>query len=347
MCWASIFVRSSGVGIGQAYNAAGIQLVTVTFFRLLLLVLLPLSAVAQPVVGYLGAESPERFAERLEAFKRGLAELNFVEGRNVAIEYRWAKGDSARLPELAAELVRRPVDVLVVPGSVAAVVAAKKATSTIPIVFLVNVDPVANGLVRGMSHPAGNATGVTSLNTETGPKRLQLLRELAPDMRSFAILINPANPKTVESVVNDLQVAAHAQRLQFKVVTAASEPDLAVVFENLARAQVRGLIIANDTFFLTRAKELGALALRYRIPAIHSAPEFAEAGGLMSYAGSYDESHRLVGVYTGRVLRGDKPADLPVQQPSKMELAINVTTAKALGLTVPAAALARADRVIK
>lgn len=299
------------------------------------------------MIGYLGAESPERFASRLAAFKRGLAELDFVDGRNVLIEYRWARGDNAKLPELAAELVRRPVNVLVVPGSVAAVFAAKKATTTLPIIFLVGVDPVAAGLVRGMSHPGGNATGVTSLNTDTGPKRLQLLRELAPGMKSFAILINSTNPKTAESVVNDLQVAAHAQRLQFKVVNAATEQDLGIVFESLARERIGGLIIANDTFFLTRGKELGALALRHKIPAIHSAPEFADGGGLMSYAGSYEESHRIVGVYAGRVLRGDRPSDLPVQQPAKMELTINARSAKALGLSIPSSALARADRVIK
>ena len=316
-------------------------------WRLFLLLLLPVQALAQPVIGYLGADSPERSAPRLAPFKRGLAELNFVEGRNVKIEYRWANGDDAKLPALAAELVHRPVDVVVVPGSVAAVSAAKKATSTIPIVFLVGVDPVATGLVRGMSHPGGNATGVTSLNTDTGPRRLQLLRELVPAMKSFAVLVDPTSPKTNESLVNDLQVAAHAQRLQLKVVRAASEQDLAVVFENLAREGVDGLIIANDTFFLTRGAELAALAMRHGIPAIASAPEFAEAGGLISYAGSYVESNRIVGIYTGRVLRGDKPSDLPVQQPAKMELTINARAAKALSLVVPAAALARADRVIQ
>lgn len=313
----------------------------------LLLFLLPACALAQPVIGYLGADSPERFVTRLAAFRQGLAELNFVEGRNVKIEFRWARGDLARLPELAAELVRRPVDVLVVPGSVTAVAAAKKATSTIPIVFLVGVDPVATGIVRGMSHPGGNATGVTSLNTDSGPRRLQLLREMVPGMRTFAVLVNPTNPRTTESLVNDLQVAAHAQRLQLKVVSAATEQDLGVVFENLGREGIGALIIANDTFFLTRGPELAALALRQKIPAIHSAPEFAEAGGLMSYAGSYEESNRIVGIYAGRVLRGDKPADLPVQQPAKMELVINAKTAKALGLVVPAAALSRAARVIK
>jgi putative ABC transport system substrate-binding protein len=315
--------------------------------RLFLLLFFPIQALAQPVIGYLGADSPERSAPRLAPFKRGLAELNFVEGRNVRIEYRWANGDDAKLPALAAELVGRPVDVVVVPGSVAAVSAAKKATSKIPIVFLVGVDPVATGLVRGMSHPGGNATGVTSLNTDSGPRRLQFLRELVPAMKSFAVLVDPTSPKTNENLVNDLQVAAHAQRLQLKVVRAATEQDLAVVFENLARERVDGLIIANDTFFLTRGAALAALAMRHGIPAIASAAEFAEAGGLISYAGSYAESNRIVGIYTGRVLRGDKPSDLPVQQPAKMELTINAKAAKALSLVVPAAALARADRVIQ
>ena len=315
--------------------------------RLFLLLFIPLQAFAQPVIGYLGADSPERSAPRLAPFKRGLAELSFVEGRNVRIEYRWANGDEARLPALAAELVRRPVDVVVVPGSVAAVSAAKQASATIPIVFLVGVDPVATGIVRGLSHPGGNATGVTSLNTDNGPRRLQLLRELVPAMKSFAVLVDPSSPKTHENLVNDLQVAAHAQRLPLKVVRAASEPDLAVVFENLARERVGGLVIANDAFFLTRGAQLAALALRHRIAAIHSAREFAEAGGLISYGGSYEESNRIVGIYAGRVLRGEKPSDLPVQQPAKMELTLNAKTAQALGLAVPAAALARADRVIK
>ena len=299
------------------------------------------------MIGYLGAESPAKFASRVEAFRRGLAELNFVEGRNVAIEYRWANGDYNKLPELAAELTRRAVNVLVVPGSVPGALAAKKASSTIPIVFIVGVDPVTSGLVRGMSHPGGNATGVTTLNNQSGPKRLQLLRELVPGMKSFAILVNPTNPKTSETLVNDLQVAAHAQRLQLKILSATTEPDLTVAFENLARERIGGLIISNDAYFLTRGPQLAALALRHKIPAIHSAPEFADAGGLMSYAGSFDEANRILGVYTGRVLRGEKPSDLPVQQPNKMELAINARAAKALGLTISASALAAADRVVR
>jgi putative ABC transport system substrate-binding protein len=300
-----------------------------------------------PVIGYLGAESPERFASRVAAFKRGLAEMNYAEGRNVAIEYRWADGDYAKLPELAAELVRRPVSVLVAPGNANAAFAAKKATSTIPIVFEVGVDPVASGLVRSMSRPAGNATGVTSLNSGMGPKRLQLLREMAPAATSFALLVNPANPRNAEEMIDDLQVAAHAQRLQFQVVRAATEQDLALVLENLARQRVGGLIIANDTFFVNRGKELGALTLRNRIPAIHQPPEFVAAGGLISYAGSIEESHRLAGIYTGRILRGERPTDLPVQQVSKMQLYVNATTAKKLGLTVPQSILLRADGVIE
>ena len=318
-------------------------------FAILVLALLVRAASAQglPVIGYLGAESPERFASRLEAFKRGLAELSYAEGRNVAIEYRWANGDNARLPELAADLVRRQVSVLVAPGSAAAALAAKKATSSIPLVFGVGVDPIAAGLVRTMNRPGGNATGVATGSTELAPQRLHLLRELVPQATKFALLVNPTNEKNAEGTIDNLQVASHAQRLQFQVVRAANEQDLAVVFENLARQRVGGLIIASDTFFVNRANELAALALRNRIPAIHSAPEFVAAGGLISYAPSFEESHRLTGLYAGRILRGEKPADLPVQQVSKMQLFVNLKTAKALGLTVPQSMLVRADGVIE
>jgi putative ABC transport system substrate-binding protein len=316
--------------------------------RFLLLLLVPLAAFAQPapVVGYLGAESAPLAASRLTAFRKGLAETNYAEGRNVAIEYRWANGDSARLPALAAELVARKVSVLVAVGSAAAA-AAKKASATIPLVFEVDVDPVEAGLVKRMSRPGGNATGVTSLNVGLGPKRLQILRELVPGLTSFALLVNPTNPMSGEQIIDDLQVAAHAQRLQFEVLRAASEPDVAVVFENLARQKTGGLVLANDAFFASRAKDIAQLALRHRIPAVHQASEFVAAGGLAAYAGSIKESHRVAGVYTGRILRGDKPGDLPVQQVRKMELSINAKTAKALGLVPPAALLSRADQVVK
>ena len=322
----------------------GAKMVTVTILALALGS--PALAQELPVIGYLGADSPERFASRLEAFKRGLAELNYAEGRNVAIEYRWANGDDSRLPELAADLVRRQVRVLVAPGSAAAG-AAKKATATVPIVFGVGVDPVAAGLVRTMNRPGGNATGVTTGNTDLAPRRLQLLRELVPEATKFALLVNPTNERNAEGTIDNLQVASHAQRLQFQVVRAANDQDLAVVFENLARQRVGGLIIASDTFFANRSGELAALALRNRIPTIHSTPEFIAAGGLISYATSFEEAHRLTGVYAGRILRGDKPGDLPVQQVGKTQLFVNLKTAKGLGLTVPQSMLLRADGVIE
>jgi putative ABC transport system substrate-binding protein len=311
---------------------------------------LAFSAGAQPglpVIGYLADGSPEAFATRLAAFRQGLAEMNYSEGRNVAFEYRWARGDDSRLPELADELVRRRVSVLVAPGSAPAALAAKKATSSIPIVFELAIDPVAAGLVHSMNRPGGNATGVASLNTQIAPKRLQLLRELVPSATSFALLVNPTNPRNAEAMIDDLQVAAHAQRLQLQIVQAATEEDLAVAVENLARQRVGGLVIANDSFFVNRSQQLAALTVRHRIAAIHQPPEFVAAGGLISYASSLREAHRLAGIYAGRILRGDKPADLPVQQVNKMELYVNAKTARALGLTVPQSLRLRADKVME
>ena len=299
------------------------------------------------MIGYLGAETPEIFASRLAAFRDGLADMNYAEGRNVVIEYRWARGDTARLPELATELVQQKVSVLVAPGSVAAALAAKKATASIPIVFEVGVDPVAAGLVRSMSRPGGNATGVTSQNTQVGPRRLQLLSELVPSARTFALLVNPANPKTAETLTDDLQVTAHAQRVQLQIVRAASDQDLPVVFENLARQKIGGLVIANDPFFVQRTRELATIALKNRVPAIHPSRDFVAAGGLISYGGKVEQSDRLAGLYTGRILQGDKPAQLPVLQASQLELHVNLKTAKALGITVPQSVLVRADGVIE
>jgi putative ABC transport system substrate-binding protein len=315
--------------------------------RFIFLFFFCLPAIAQPVIGYLGTQSPSLFASRLAAFRKGLAETNYAEGRNVAIEYRWANDEIARLPALAAELAARKVSVVVAAGSADAALAARKASGATPIVFALDVDPVDSGLVNSMSRPGGNATGVTSLNSGLGPKRLQILRELAPGLSSFALLVNPASPKSAEEIINDLQVAAHAQRLQFQVLRAASAADLALAFENLARQRVGGIVLANHTFFAQRSKQIAELALRYRIPAVHQAPEFVDAGGLAAYAGSEEESHRVAGVYTGRILRGEKPADLPVQQVRKMELSINLRTAKALGLDVAPALVSRADRVVR
>ena len=299
------------------------------------------------MIGYLGAETPDAVASRLAAFRDGLADMSFAEGRNVAIEFRWAGGDNAKLADLAADLVQRKVSVLVASGSVAAALAAKKATATIPIVFEVSVDPVAVGLVRSMSRPGGNATGVTSLNTQVGPRRLQLLSDLAPGTKSFALLVNPTNIKNAETLVDDLQVAAHAQRVQLQIVPAATEQDLPVIFENLARQHVGGLVIANDPFFTRRYEQLASLALKSRIPAIHSSREFVAAGGLISYGAKVEQSPRLAGVYTGRILQGERPAQLPVQQASQLELHVNLRTAKALGVHVPPSILSRADGVLE
>jgi len=299
------------------------------------------------VIGYLGAETPDAFASRLAAFRDGLADMSFAEGRNVAIEFRWAGGDNAKLAELAADLVQRKVSVLVASGSVAAALAAKKATGTIPIVFEVSVDPVAVGLVRSMSRPGGNATGVTSLNTQVGPRRLQLLSDLAPGTKSFALLVNPTNIKNAETLVDDLQVAAHVQRVQLQIVPAATEQDLPVIFDNLARQHVGGLVIANDPFFTRQYEALAALALKSRIPAIHPSREFVAAGGLISYGAKVEQSPRLAGVYTGRILQGERPAQLPVQQASQLELHVNLRTAKALGVHVPPSILSRADGVLE
>jgi putative tryptophan/tyrosine transport system substrate-binding protein len=309
----------------------------------------PLAARAQqamPVIGYLGAESPARMALRLRAFLQGLGTTGCVEGRNVAVEYRWAEGRNDRLPALAADLAHREVSVLAAPGSLASALAAKAATSTIPVVFETGADPVAAGLVGGLSRPGGNITGVTSLNAEVGPKRLQLLHELLPAATGFALLVNPTNPRNAEASTRDLQAAARARGLELRVLQAATERELEEAFATLARERAGGLVIANETFFATRGEQLAALALRHAIPAVHQR-EFAAAGGLIGYGGDVTHSHGQAGSYVGRILRGEKPADLPVVQVTKVELVINLKTAKALGLEVPAALLVRADEVIE
>jgi putative ABC transport system substrate-binding protein len=310
----------------------------------------PLAARAQqpatPVIGYLGAESPERMALRLAAFLQGLGTTGHVEGRDIAIEYRWAEGRNERLPALAADLVRRDVSVLAAPGSLASALAAKAATSTIPVVFETGADPVAAGLVSSLNRPGGNVTGVTSLNAEVGPKRLELLHELRPAATRFALLVNPTNPRNAEASTRDLQAAARARRLELHVLQASTERELEQVFATLAGLRVGGLVIANETFFANRGEQLAALALRHAIPAVHQR-EFAAAGGLIGYGGNVTHSHGQAGAYVGRILRGEKPADLPVQQVPAVQLIVNLKTAKALGLEVPATLLARADEVIE
>jgi putative tryptophan/tyrosine transport system substrate-binding protein len=308
----------------------------------------PLVARAQqpPVVGYLGAESPARMALRVRAFLSGLADAGYVDGRNVAIDYGWAEGHNDRLPALAAELVRRKVNVLAAPGSLASALAAKAATARIPVVFETGADPVTAGLVASLNRPGGNVTGVSSLNAEVGPKRLELLHEFVPRATEFALLVNPTNPRNAEVSARDLLAAAKARRLKLHILEASTERELEEVFAGLARMRIGGLVIANETFFANRGEQLAALALRHALPAVHQR-EFAAAGGLIGYGGDVTQSHRQAGVYVGRILNGEKPADLPVQQVTAVQLVINLKTARTLGLDVPVTLLARADEVIE
>lgn len=309
----------------------------------------PLAARAQqaamPIVGLLNSTSPQAYASRIAAFHEGLSETGYVEGKTVAIDYRWAEGRYDRLPSLAAELARRPVNVIAAITTPAAL-AVKAATTTIPTVFEVGGDPVELGLVASLSRPGGNLTGVSLLNAELGPKRLELLHQLVPGAATVAVLVNPANPNT-ESLSKELQAAAQSMGLQLHILHAGAERDFDAVFQTIHQLSAGALFIGTDPFFNGRSSQLAALAIRQGIPAIYQYRDFAAAGGLLSYGGSYTEPLRLVGVYTGRILKGEKPADLPVQQPTKFELVINLKTAKALGLTIPESFLSRADEVIE
>jgi putative ABC transport system substrate-binding protein len=265
----------------------------------------------------------------------------------VAIEYRWAENQNDRLPALAADLVRRQVAVIAAPGSTPAALAAKAASTTIPIVFTTATDPVQLGFVRSLSRPGGNMTGVTTLGVEVGPKRLELLHEVAPTATTMALLINPISPAHSELTTRDVQAAARARGLKIHVLHASTELEFDTVYATLIQLRADGLVIGPDALFTGRAKELGALALRHRVPAIYQYPEFTAAGGLMSYGGSLVDAYREVGVYVGRILKGEKPADLPLQQFTKVELIINLKTARALGLTVPLPLSGRADELIE
>jgi putative ABC transport system substrate-binding protein len=301
---------------------------------------------AMPVIGYLGPESPTVFASRVRAFRQGLAETGYAEGRNVAIEFRWAESQHNRLPALAADLVGRQVAVIVAPGGAPGALAAKSATTTIPIVFEMGADPIAIGLVGSLNRPGGNLTGVSSLNVQVTPKRLEILHEVVPAAAEIAVLVNPTSP-TTDSQLRNLQAAARALGLQLHVLHASTERDFDAVFVTLLQLRAGGLVVASDTFLGTHGEQLAALTARHAMPAIHQSRDFAIAGGLMSYAGSFVESHRQAGVYTGRILKGDKPADLPVQRVTKVELFINLKAAKTLGVTVPLSLLGRADQLIE
>jgi putative tryptophan/tyrosine transport system substrate-binding protein len=311
----------------------------------------PLAARAQqaamPVVGFLGSTSPGSLSDSVSAFHGGLSETGYVEGRNVAIEYRWAEGQYARLPGLVADLVHRQVAVIAAIDGLPSAMAARAATATIPIVFFTGGDPVQLGLVASLHRPDGNLTGVTSLNVEVGPKRLELLHELLPTATVMALLVNPTSPSTTESITKDALAAAHALGLQLHVLNASTERDFDAVFAKLIQLRAGGLVIAPDAFFISRSEQLGALALRHAVPAIFQYREFAAAGGLMSYGGSRTDAYRQVGVYTGRILKGEKPSELPVQQVTRVELFLNLKTAKALGIMVPLPLSGRADEVIE
>ena len=299
---------------------------------------------AMPVVGVLNATSSVGYARELVAFRQGLNEGGYVEGRNVAIEYRSADGQYEQLPVLAADLVRRRVTAISALGASAAV-AAKAATTTIPIVFEVGADPVEMGLLASLSRPGGNITGEANLNLEVGPKKLQLLHELVPTATIIGLLVNPANPNN-EIRSKDMEAAARTLGVEVDVLRASTEREIENVFASLVQARVGALVINPDPFFTSRMEQLVALTVRYAIPTIFNR-DFAAAGGLIGYGVSLTDAYRLAGVYTGRVLSGAKPADLPVQQSTRVELVINLKTAKTLGITFPTALLVRADEVIE
>jgi putative ABC transport system substrate-binding protein len=299
-----------------------------------------------PLIGFLGAGSAWEDAPLAAAFRAGLSETGYVEDRNVTIDYRWAEGHYDRLPILAAELVRRQVRVIAATGGSISALAARGATTTIPIVFHLGVDPVEMGLVVSLNRPGGNLTGVSNMSNELVPKRLELMREANPLATVIAILINPSNPNA-EADTRRAQQAARILGVQIEVLHAATEHEIDATFSKLTQSQVGGLVIGPDGFFLSRSERLAALMVRHGVPAIFQTREFAAAGGLMSYGANTAEAIRLAGVYAGRILKGEKPADLPVIQPTKFDLVINLKTAKALGLTLPLTLQVAATEVIE
>jgi putative ABC transport system substrate-binding protein len=302
---------------------------------------------AIPVIGLLGSESPDVWATRLRAFRQGLKETGYVEGQNAAIEYRWAESHNDRLPALAADLVRHPVTVIVAPGSTPAALAAKAATSTIPIIFWVGTDPIELELVASLNRPEGNLTGLTTLNVGLVNKRVELLHEIIPGTSSVGLLINPTSPILSKISTEEAQAAALSRGLELHVLNASTEGDFDVVFADLIQMRAGGLVIGTDAFFSSRLEKLAAVSARHAMPTVYHFREFAAAGGLISYGGSSTEPFHGVGVYAGRLLKGEKPATLPVQQVTKVELIINLKTAKAFGLNIPLSLIARANEVIE
>jgi putative ABC transport system substrate-binding protein len=311
----------------------------------------PLAAYAQqpsmPVIGFLDSRSPDGMTERVRAFRQGLKDTGIVEGENVAIEYRWAENQIDRLPTLAAELVRRRVAVIAVPGGPASALAAKAAASTIPIVFVVSEDPIRLGLVASLARPGGNATGINILTGELVAKRLELLRELVPGAARVAVLVNPSDATNAERTLRDVEPAARAIGLQIQVVNASTAREIDAAFATFVRERPDALFVSTDALFMSRRVQLANLASRHAVPATYSTREIAEVGGLMSYGSNIQDAWRQAGIYTGRILKGVKPADLPVLQASKFELVINAQTARMLDLAVPPTLLATADEVIE
>jgi ABC-type uncharacterized transport system substrate-binding protein len=300
-----------------------------------------------PTIGLLGSESSDLWASRMLAFHQGLGETGYVDGKNVTIEYRWAKGNNDRLPALAADLVQHQVSVIAAPGSTPAALAAKAATSTIPVIFWIGGDPVELGLVTSLNRPEGNLTGLTTLNHALVAKRMELLHEAAPRTRSVAVLVNPTSPTLTKTTIEDAQGAARSLGLELHILYASTEADLEEAFAKMIRLQAGGLVVGTDAFFSGRLEQLAALSIRNAVPTVYQFREFAAVGGLMGYGGSLAEAFRGTGVYSGRILKGDKTGDLPVQQVTKLELYINLKTAKALGLDFPLPLIGRADEVVE
>jgi putative ABC transport system substrate-binding protein len=301
---------------------------------------------ALPVIGFVNPASARSFARPLSAFLNGLGETGYVEGRNVAIEYHWAEGQNDRLPAMVADLVRRRVSVIAATSTPAAL-AAKAATTTIPIVFEMGSDPVELGLVPSLNRPGGNITGATQLVQEVTPKMLELLHELLPTAHVMALLVNPADPALAQVNTSKVLAAAHTLGLELRVVNASSEREFDGVFAKLIELRAGGLVIGAEALFTSHSEQLAALAVHHAVPTIYKGREFAAAGGLLSYGSDFKDSYRLAGIYTGRVLKGEKPADLPVQQATRMEMYINLKTAKALGITIPLPLSGRADELFE
>lgn len=299
-----------------------------------------------PVLGYLGPENPDRFESRLTAFREGLSEAGYTEGRNVTIDYQWADGDYSRLPALAKGLASRPVNVIVAAGGAEVALAAKSATTTIPVVFEMGGDPIALGVVDSLSRPGGNRTGVSSLSVEVSRKRLEFLHEVRPDSKIFAFALNPTSP-TSNSQLKNLETAATSLGLELAVLKASHEREFEAMFIAARDMKAGGLVFSSDPYFAFRSPQLATLALRHAVAAMTQSRDFPNAGGLMSYGGDFHQSHHYAGVYAGRVLKGEKPSDLPVQRVTKVELFINLKTANELGISIPPWVLSSADAVIE